>query len=144
MEENDKKIIVENFINYISNVVNNVSECNIDFSYIRSKGWNIIFEIDNKAIVRDYNPYLVMNKFNKYFYKNTKIEILNKIDSSYINDFIQNIDFCIDKIKEGYIDLFFVIKYVDGNWYQRIFLDKHQSDDLAIMFKEDKNIINII
>ena len=144
MEENNKKIIVENFINYISNVINNIDECSIDFSYIKSKGWNIIFKVDNKAIIRDSNPYLVMNRFNKYFYKNTKIQIINKIDSDSINNFIQNIDFCTDKINEGYKDLFFVIKYIDGNWYQRIFLDKHQTDDLAVMFKEDKNIINVI
>lgn len=144
MEDSNKIIIVKNFIEYIINVVNNVKTCYIDFSYIKSKGWNIIFKIDDRAVIRDYNPYLLMNKFNKYFYKNTNIAIINKVDEESISKFVSNIDFCIDKINDGYINLFFVIKYMDGKWYQRIFLDKSHNNESSILFNEDENILNVL
>lgn len=144
MEDNGKRIVVKNFIEYIINVVTNVDICSIDFSYIRSKGWNIIFEIEDRAVLRDYNPYLLMNKFNKYFYKNTNVSLNKKIDENSINKFINNIDFCIDKISNGYINLFFVIKYTDGKWHQRIFLDKSHETELSILYNEDDNILNVL
>lgn len=144
MEDSNKRIIVKNFIEYIMNVEENVKTCYIDFSYIKSKGWNIIFKIEDRAVIRDYNPYLLMNKFNKYFYKNANISIIKKIDEESISKFVSNIDFCEDKINEGYINLFFVIKYMNEKWYQRIFLDKSHDDESSILFNEDKNILNVL